>query len=102
MISVDGDSVASDQRHAESSSGSLTAVKHIPYLAPVQDVLLLSDCVTIVVALKGSNYLRLLDLRRMQAREGGGETSLTGSGIPRTADGLQRGSAYLSETHSLS
>lgn len=47
---------------------SLEALKHIPFLAPLQDVLLLRDGVTIVVALKGTNYLRLLDLRRIHVR----------------------------------
>ena len=38
----------------------------VPYAAPVQDVLLLQDGRTLVVALKATNNLRLLDMGRLQ------------------------------------
>ena len=61
-----GEEGCSNDQGAAALSGSLTEVKQVPYLAPVQDVLLLTDGFTLVVALKASNYLRLLDLRRLK------------------------------------
>lgn len=69
ITDTDTDGTTSHQHQTDNSFASLEEVKRIPYLSPVQDVLLMMDGVTIVIALKGSNYLRLLDLRRMKVRD---------------------------------
>ena len=57
------------------------AAMQVPYAAPVQDVLLLQDGRTLVVALKATNNLRLLDMRRLQVGGGrGGRGGRSGRG----------------------
>ncbi|KAG2493658.1 hypothetical protein HYH03_008173 [Edaphochlamys debaryana] len=64
----------------DSARAELEVIKQIPYGAAVADVAFLRDCRTLVVGVRGSNYLRLLDAGELWRRHTAGQQS--GSSLP--------------------